>query len=277
MAARLKPEELMKEAIEFKPESIAISVVAPSTLTEARHLGARLRERIPAVKILVGAWSASGNLANAIERLRAAGVSEVVVSLAEAIVQLTKMTAPLADEMMAAPKLANEEERLEELNGLKILDTPAEKNFDRLTERLTRLFKVPIALITLIDKDRQWFKSQVGLPADLAEARGTPRDVSVCGHVVARNEILVVQDLARDPRFANNPFLKERGFRFYAGIPLRGPNGLPIGSLCILDTKPREMSGQEQQLLQIVAEDAMEEIKRRPVGNGRAIGANEKA
>jgi predicted PurR-regulated permease PerM/methylmalonyl-CoA mutase cobalamin-binding subunit len=277
VAARLKPEELMKEAIEFKPESIAISVVSPSTLTEARHLGTSFREQIPAVKILVGAWRATGNLTNAIERLRTAGINEVVVSLAEAIVQLTKMTAPLADEMMAAPKLANEEERLEELNGLKILDTPVEKNFDRLTDRLTRLFKVPIALVTLIDKDRQWFKSQVGLPADLAEARGTPRDVSVCGHVVARNEILVVRDLARDPRFANNPFLKERGFRFYAGVPLRGPNGLPIGSLCILDIKPREMSAQEQQLLQIVAEDAMEEIKRRPVGNGRATVANEKA
>jgi predicted PurR-regulated permease PerM len=276
-AARLKPQELMKDAIEFKPESIVISVVSPSTLTEARHLGARFREQIPGVKILVGAWSATGNVTNAIERLRAAGINEVVVSLAEAIVQLTKMTAPLADEMMAAPTLPNEEERLSELNGLKILDTPAEEKFDRLTERLTRLFKVPIALVTLVDKDRQWFKSQVGLPADLAEARGTPRDVSVCGHVVARNEILVVRDLARDPRFANNPFLKERGFRFYAGVPLRGPNGLPIGSLCILDTRPREMSGQEQQLLQIVAEDAMEEIKRRPVGNGRAAVANEKA
>jgi len=275
--ARLKPEELMKEAMQFEPESIAISVVPPSTLTEARHLAARLRSHIPEVKILVGAWTAAGNLTNTIERLRGAGISEVVVSLAEATVQLTKMTAPLSDEMMAAPALANEEERLEELKGLKILDTPAEEKFDRLTEHLTRLFKVPIALVTLIDKDRQWFKSQIGLPDDLAEARATPRDVSVCGHVVAQNEILVVRDLARDPRFANNPFLKQRGFRFYAGVPLRGPNGLPVGSVCILDTKPREMSGQEQQLLQIVAEDAMEELKRRPVGNGRARIAKEKA
>jgi len=209
--------------------------------------------------------------------LRAAGVSEVVVSLAEAVVQLSKMTAPLADEMMVAPKSAKEEERLEELRGLKLLDTPAEENFDRITERLTRLFRVPIALLTLIDKDRQWFKAQTGLPSDLADARSTPRDVSLCGHVVAKDDILIVRDLARDPRFANNPFLKEQGFRFYAGVPLHGPNGLPIGSLCILDTKPREISRQEQHLLRVVAEDVMDEIKRRPVTDADRSSENGKA
>jgi len=74
-----------------------------------------------------------------------------------------------------------------------------------------------------------------------------------------------VRDLARDPRFANNPWLKERGLRFYAGVPLRGPNGFPVGSLCILDTKPRDMSPQEQDLLKMIAADVMEQIKRRRV------------
>ena len=128
----------------------------------------------------------------------------------------------------------------------------------RVIERLTRLFRVPIALLTLIDKDRQWFKSQAGLPADLAEARSTTRDVSVCGHVIANDEVLIVRDLARDPRFANNPWLKERGLRFYAGVPLRGPNGFPVGSLCILDIKPCDMSPQEQDLLKMI-------VKRRRV------------
>ncbi len=275
-AARLKAEELLAQAIKFEPELLCISVVAPSTLTQARHLGATFRERFPELKILVGAWNAANNLANAKERLRAAGVDEVALSLAEAVIQVSKMTAPLADEMMIAPKSANEEERLEELRGLKLLDTPAEENFDRITQRLTRLFRVPIALLTLIDKDRQWFKAQNGLPADLADVRSTPRDVSLCGHVVAKDDILIVRDLARDPRFANNPFLKEQGFRFYAGVPLRGPNGLPIGSLCILDTKPRDMSRQEQDLLQVVAEDVMDEIKRRPVTEADRSSGNEK-
>lgn len=268
--ARLKADELMNRAQEFDPESVTISVVSPSTLTEARHLCTTLRRKMPQVKIIIGAWGfLDADLTGARERFRATGATQIVVSLADAVVEIGKLTAPLADEMMAPPKPENEEERLQELRGLKLLDTPAEEKFDRLTERLTRLFKVPIALITLVDKDRQWFKSEAGLPADLAEARSTPRDVSVCGHVVAQNELMVVRDLARDPRFANNPFLKGRGLRFYAGVPLRGPNGLAIGSVCILDRKPREMSSQEQQLLQIVAEDVMEEIKHRPLANSR--------
>jgi GAF domain-containing protein len=124
---------------------------------------------------------------------------------------------------------------------------------------------VRIALITLIDKNRQWFKSQTGLPTDLAEARSTSRDVSLCAHVIANDEVLIVRDLARDPRFANNPFVKERGLRFYAGVPLRGPNGFPIGTLSILDAKPRELTRQEQELLKMIAADVMEQIKRRRV------------
>jgi len=135
---------------------------------------------------------------------------------------------------------------------------------------------VPMALVSLIDKDRQWFKSQTGLPSDLAEAGFTARDVSLCGHVIARDEVLIVRDLARDPRFANNPFVKENRLRFYAGVPLRGPNGFPIGSLCILDTEPRELTKQEQELLKMIAGDVMEQIKRRPVAEARNNAVSEK-
>jgi len=112
---------------------------------------------------------------------------------------------------------------------------------DRITKKLARIFEVPIALITFIDRDHQWFKSQVGLPGEIAEAQHTSRELSVCGHVIANDETLVVEDLARDRRFANNPLLKERGLRSYAGVPLRS-NNLPIGSLCIPDVKPRRMT-----------------------------------
>jgi GAF domain-containing protein len=141
---------------------------------------------------------------------------------------------------------------------------------------MTKLFKVPMALLTLIDKDRQWFKSQSGLPIDLAEAGCTSRDISLCGHVIANDEVLIVRDLARDPRFANNPLVKERGLRFYAGVPLRGPNGFPIGSLCILDTKPREMTRQEQDLFKMIAGDVMEQIKRRRVAKTPSTRVSEK-
>ena len=265
LPARLKDEELIDRTIEIRPECICVSVLPPTSIAQARHLCSAIHERLGSVTILVGAWSARFDAERLRERLRATHVSDVAVSLADAVQRVCKMSVAITDAMLPAPMPPNEEERLAELNGLNLLDTPREAEFDHVTERLTKLFKVPIAILTLIDKDRQWFKSQTGLPTDLAEARCTSRDVSLCGHVIANDEVLIVRDLARDPRFANNPFVKERGLRFYAGVPLRGPNGFPIGTLTILDTKPREITRQEQDLLKMIAGDVMEQIKRRPV------------
>jgi GAF domain-containing protein len=263
--ARLKHEELIDRAVELQPECISVSVVPPTSIAQARHLASAIRERLKNVTILIGVWSARFDAEKLRERLRGAYVSDVAVSLEDAVQRIYKMTAAITDAMLPAPTPPNEEERLAELEGLNLLDTASEADFDQVTARLTRLFNVPMALVTLVDKNRQWFKSQAGLPADLAEARSTSRDISLCGHVIAQDEVLIVRDLARDPRFANNPFVKENGLRFYAGVPLRGPNGFPIGSLCILDMKPREMTRQEQELLKMIAGDVMEQIKRRPV------------
>jgi predicted PurR-regulated permease PerM/GAF domain-containing protein len=275
--ARLKHEELIDRTVEVQPECICVSVLPPTSIAQARHLASAIRERLGSITILVGVWSARFDAEKLRERLRGPNVSDVAISLADAAQRISKRTATITDEMLPAPTPPNEEERLAELNGLKLLDTPGEADFDQVTERLTRLFKVPMALVTLIDKNRQWFKSQAGLPADLAEARSTSRDVSLCGHVIANDEVLIVSDLARDPRFANNPFVKERGLRFYAGVPLRGPNGFPIGSLCILDTRPREMTRQEQELLKMIAGDVMEQIKRRRVTEAPKTLVSEKA
>ena len=277
MPARLKHEELIDRAVEVQPECICVSVLPPTSIAQARHLASAIRERLKNVTILVGVWSARFDAEKLRERLRGAHVSDVAVSLEDAVQRVYKMNAAITDAMLPAPMPPNEEERLAELEGLNLLDTPSEVEFDQVTERLTKLFKVPIALLTLIDKDRQWFKSHAGLPADLAEARSTSRDVSLCGHVIAKDEVLIVRDLARDPRFANNPFVKERGLRFYAGVPLRGPNGFPIGTLTILDTKPREITRQEQELLKMIAGDVMEQIKRRPVAEAANTVVAEKA
>jgi predicted PurR-regulated permease PerM len=276
LPARLKHQELIDRTVEMRPECVCISVSPPTSLAQARNLTAAIRQRLESVTILIGVWSARLDAENIKDRLRTADVNDVAVSLGDAVLDVSRMTAAITDEMLPAPTPPNEEERLAELNGLNLLDTAREADFDHVTERLTKLFKVPIALVSLIDKSRQWFKSQTGLPADLAEARATSREVSICGHVIANNEMLIVRDLARDPRFANNPFVKERGLRFYAGVPLRGPNGFPVGSLCILDTRPRTMTTQEQDLLKMIAEDVMEQIKRRPVGERANATASEK-
>lgn len=261
-SAALSSGELVEMATKSDPEAICISVVAPSTLIHARYLSAKLRAQLPHVKIVVGIWGATEDMADAGERLRSSGADEVVVSLADALVHLAKFSVSIADEMIPGAIPDNEENRLEELARLHLADGTREEVFDRITKKLARIFEVPIALITFIDRDHQWFKSQVGLPEEIAEAQQTSRELSVCGHVIANDELLVVEDLARDRRFANNPLLKERGLRFYAGVPLRS-NNLPIGSLCILDIKPRRMTEREKRLLEVIGEDVMEEIKRR--------------
>jgi predicted PurR-regulated permease PerM len=262
--ATLSSGELVEMAAKSEPEAVCISVVAPSTLIHARYLSVKLRARLPLVKIVVGIWGATENLVDAGDRLRSSGADEVVVSLAEAVLQLAKFAVPIEDEMTPSPIPADEGKRLAALEELNILDTLPEPVFDRITAKLTRVFDVPIALITFIDRERQWFKSGAGLPEDLLQARCASRAHSVCGHVIAHNEVLVIEDLARDRRFANNPLLKEHGLRFYAGAPLR-IDDQPVGSVCILDIKPRLMTEREKRLLEITAEDVIDELKRRAV------------
>ncbi len=240
-----------------------ISVVAPSTVIHARYLCTKLRAQFPRLKIVVGLWSAVEEGTDSAKRLRDSGADEVVTTLADALVQIGKLAPMLSDAVQAVPIPADEDERLAALAELHLLDADIEPVFDRVTAKLTRIFAVPIALVSLIERDRQVFAGQAGLPADLAEARQTSRELAVCSHVVASNEVLVVADLSRDRRFASNPLLKERGLRFYAGVPLRAPGGQPIGSLCILDTKPRQFAESEKRQLQEYANDVMEEIAHR--------------
>jgi predicted PurR-regulated permease PerM/methylmalonyl-CoA mutase cobalamin-binding subunit len=272
-SAALTSGELVEMAAKSDPEAICISVVAPSTLIHARYLSSKLRAQLPHVKIVVGLWGATENMADAAERLRSSGADEVVLSLAEAVVQLAKFSVSITDEMVPGAIPDNEKERLEELTRLHLANSKSEEVFDRITKKVARIFDVPIALITFIDRDHQWFKSQVGLPEEMAEAQKISREQSVCGHVIGNGEALVVEDLTRDRRFANNPLIKDRGLRFYAGVPLRS-NNLSVGTLCIFDIKPRRMTDREKRLLEVIAEDVMEEIQGRDsVGPPRAVAA----
>lgn len=261
--SQLVAGELLALAEKADVDVVCISVVAPSTVIHARYLCLKLRAVLPKLKIVIGLWGETEGLAEATKRLRDSGADEVVTTLADALVQIARLAPALTEEMTPAPLPADEEERLAALAELNLLDTEAEPVFDRITTKLARVFEMPIALISLVDRDRQFFKSQTGLPESLAKARQTARNISVCGHVVAKNQVIVIEDLARDRRFANNPLLKEHGIRFYAGVPLLAPNGQPIGSLCLMDLKPRQLTDREKRLLQEYANEVMEEIARR--------------
>ncbi|EAS46697.1 diguanylate cyclase, putative [marine gamma proteobacterium HTCC2207] len=158
---------------------------------------------------------------------------------------------------MKTPEIPpNEVARLQTLRSFDILDTPQEERFDRLTRMARRLFDVPIALVSLVDKDRQWFKSRIGLPVS-----ETPRDISFCGHSILGEEVFIIPDASSDERFQDNPLVIDKpNIRFYAGCPLRALNGTQIGTLCIIDDKPRDFSEADLSALTDLAAMAEQEL-----------------
>ncbi|MGO4998719.1 PAS domain-containing protein [Oceanisphaera sp. W20_SRM_FM3] len=154
---------------------------------------------------------------------------------------------------------ANEWQRMQALLKTGLLDSQPEAGFDRITRIAQQTFGVEIALVSLIDTDRQWFKSRQGLAAC-----ETHRNLSFCGHAILDEAVFIVEDALRDPRFADNPLVLDAPYiRFYAGAPLHDSDGHRLGTLCIIDPKPRVFSEQDAQLLRELADCVEEQIRQR--------------
>ena len=150
----------------------------------------------------------------------------------------------------------NEAQRLEALRSLDILDTSAEERFDRLTRLARRMFDVPIAVVSLVDADRQWFKSRDGL-----DTEQTPREISFCGHAILDDAVFIVPDALRDERFADNPLVTgDPHIRFYAGCPIKHLDGSRLGAFCIIDREPRVMDEEAVENLRDLARLAEREL-----------------
>lgn len=148
--------------------------------------------------------------------------------------------------MLSAPTPEDDEKRISSLRDMTLLSTPREAELDRLTRIAGKLFGTEISLITLVDKERQWFKSRIGL--DISEI---PRRISFCDHTIASQETLIVPDALRDDRFHDNPLVIDGPkIRFYAGEPLRNAAGFLIGTLCVMSNEPREFSKEDEKSLQ---------------------------
>lgn len=161
--------------------------------------------------------------------------------------------------MIIAPLPPDESERLRALYELDILDTPAEHEFNQLVQLASQICNVPISLISLIDHDRQWFKARVGL--DTAE---THRNFAFCSHAILGEEVLSVEDTSQDRRFHDNPLvLGDPSIRFYAGIPLKTQAGYKLGTLCVLDTRPRNLSAEQLAALEVISGQVMKLLELR--------------
>jgi len=153
-----------------------------------------------------------------------------------------------------------EKARQAELNSYRLLDTLEEQAYDDLTRMAASVCGVPIALISLIDENRQWFKSRIGL-----QASESPREFSFCAHAIRRpGDVTVVADATQDERFATNPLVTgEPNIRFYAGAPLVSAGGQALGTLCVIDTKPRELDAKQLETLQFLAKQVMQKLEER--------------
>lgn len=167
----------------------------------------------------------------------------------------------LVDELRAKlpPRPANEAARLLLLNELQVLDTPEEPVFDDLVRQAASMLDTPIALFSLVDEFRQWFKARHGL-----DARETSRTIAFCAHAINGNDLFVVEDAWEDPRFSANPLVRGAPhIRFYAGMPLVMPNGEVLGTLCVIDRKPRTLSESQALALRFLAHRVLTELNLR--------------
>ena len=161
--------------------------------------------------------------------------------------------------MKPPPIPADEAERLAALARYEVLDTEPERAFDDLTLLASHICKTPVALVSLVDEDRQWFKSRVGI-----EATETPRELAFCAHAIADNRLLVVADATEDARFSGNPLVTgDPGIRFYAGTPLVTPDGHGLGTLCVIDMQPRELRDEQRQALEALGRQVVSQLELR--------------
>lgn len=160
---------------------------------------------------------------------------------------------------MKAAAYRDEPARLSALRRYQILDTARERDFDEVVQLTARLCGTPISVVSLVDADRQWFKAETGLGID-----ETPIDTSICAHAILEDSFLEIPDTQADPRFANNPLCAgPSGLRFYAGAVLRSLDGLPIGTLCVLDHVPRVLDDTQREVLRVMADQVMAQINLR--------------
>ena len=170
---------------------------------------------------------------------------------------------------MKPPIPNNEAARLEALRQYRVLDSAPEDSYDAITELASFICESPIALVSLVDADRQWFKSKVGFAAT-----ETHRDFSFCAHVIVKGSLLVVEDATADARFADNPLVTgDPRIRFYAGAPLITPEGHGLGALCVIDRKPQKLSAERASALGKLAALVVSQLELRRVSHALAEAA----
>ena len=252
----------MLEAIQ--PDVICVVGVPPRAIRHIRLRCHQLRVRFPDAIVVACVLSKESDLSNLRSRIPTEDAQHVVCSLHLMRDYLSSLLHPEALPEEGVPGAEGKSEArkelgeaIHEIQQVDVFDGPEEGLFDRLATNLARSFDAPISLITVTDGKRNFWEAQCGLPEDTVSTLSSERDLSICSRLVFSDASLVIPDTAEDERFANDPFLKDKGIRFYAGAPLKTHDGEVIGSMCVLDTRPRQATEQQRETLISLANAVM--------------------
>ncbi len=260
IAADAPTPDLLNLIEAVKPEVICVVGVPPRAIRHIRLRCHQVRTRFPDAVVVACVLSEQTNLANLRSRIPMEDAQHVVCSLQLMREYLGSLLYPETTAVDAAPPSPLEtkagkdlHETVRELRQVDVFDRPEEEVFKQLANNLARSFDAPIALITVADGKRRFWEAQCGLPEDTLIAVDSSRDLSICSRIVFADASRVIPDTGEVEEFANDPFLKSKGIRFYAGAPLKAHDGQVLGSLCVLDTRPRQVSDQQKEQLTSVA------------------------
>ena len=248
---------------------VVISSLPPSAVTPARRLARYIREQCSGVRLLVGIWSEEAQVSDLRMRLRQAKPDAVASRVGEAVALLQRLVVskePVEAEPAAdTPTDGSDVVADEPIEELGLRDVEPDSRFDVLSRDLAQTFDVPISLVTIVDFDRKYWESHPGLPPDLTRhpADGE-EEVTVPTPTLNGEDFKVVENVTKEGAASNPPFLLERGVRFYACVALRRPSGQAVGTLCVIDTKPRKISEREGALLRQRAVEFMEAVESQP-------------
>ncbi|OYV06423.1 MAG: hypothetical protein CFE26_06355 [Verrucomicrobiales bacterium VVV1] len=236
-------------------------MIYPSTFQHARSLAGKVSEAMPGLTILLGFWGHDKAALPSQDEVENAGIEALVTTVAEVAAFCEGYSARSIGQFKEPALPTDEGERLEAIRELGLPREEDEAVLDQEMEELAKSMAMPMAFFSLVESSKQRFLGIAGLPEGLEKSREISRSQSLCGHVVADNEPYVIADIQKDRRFSGNPLLREHGFRFYAGVPVHAPNGQPIGSLCVMDTKPRKFSPRQMRQLEKTARELSKRIE----------------
>lgn len=234
---------------------VCLCGVPPAAVAVIRRKCRQLRDRKVHAKVLAGIWDSSDSMTTVQRHLASVSPDLVATTFADALAQLANLSEIRFKEKKISPKSENKtvQERAV-LQKLRLEETPPEELYGAIMRRLAEIFNVPVSMVTIIDSDPQFWKRWRGLPQDWVQPSEELRSSGVCAQVLSSTDILVVEDMRKDLRFSENPLVKERGIRFYAGAPLRTKNGHAVGSICILNTEAQEVSDEQKEQLKVLAD-----------------------